>query len=236
MGSIVSILLYYYCQSGCQASVVASYLAFHPPESTYTITDEGDEKSFHIIDSTIDDEYLSVHIINTQRSSIPVLVFTHPKAKFTIIFSHGNASDLGGMYSMLHGMCVSLEVNVVGYDYTGYGPLNNANTRPTEKQTYRDIESVYNWLSTSGRIKDPSREIIVYGQSVGSGPSCYLAFKYPIAGLVLHSGIMSGIRVLTSSRLLWCFDIFPNIDRIRHVKCPVFIMHGQVYSSYLIHC
>ena len=39
---------------------------------------------------------------------------------------------------------------------------------------------------------------------------------------------MSGIRVLTASRLLSCWDIFPNIDRIRHVKCPVFVIHGMV--------
>lgn len=64
--------------------------------------------------------------------------------------------------------------------------------------------------------------------SVGSGPSCYLATKKPIAALILHSPIMSGIRVLTSSRLLGCWDIFPNINRIPQVTCPVFVIHGMV--------
>jgi hypothetical protein len=39
---------------------------------------------------------------------------------------------------------------------------------------------------------------------------------------------MSGLRVITPSRLLACFDIFPNINRIKKVKCPVYIIHGKV--------
>ena len=37
---------------------------------------------------------------------------------------------------------------------------------------------------------------------------------------------MSGIRVLTESRLLCCCDLFPNIDRIKRVKAPVLVIHG----------
>ena len=41
-----------------------------------------------------------------------------------------------------------------------------------------------------------------------------------ICGMVLHSPIMSGMRVLTPSRALACLDIYPNIDRIKKVKAP----------------
>lgn len=47
-------------------------------------------------------------------------------------------------------------------------------------------------------------------------------------GLVLHAPIMSGLRVLTDSRLLCCFDIFPNIDRIKGINVPLFVIHGEV--------
>jgi len=39
---------------------------------------------------------------------------------------------------------------------------------------------------------------------------------------------MSGMRVLTPSRVLACLDIYPNIDRIRKAKCPVMVIHGQL--------
>mgnify|MGYP003878277827 CR=1 FL=1 len=62
---------------------------------------------------------------------------------------------------------------------------------------------------------------------VGSGPSVWLATKRPVHSLIIHSGIMSGLRVLTTSRLLCCFDIFPNVSRLSRVSCPVLFMHGQ---------
>ena len=38
---------------------------------------------------------------------------------------------------------------------------------------------------------------------------------------------MSGIRVLTPSRTISCLDIYPNIDRIKKVTVPVYIIHGM---------
>jgi pimeloyl-ACP methyl ester carboxylesterase len=113
----------------------------------------------------------------------------------------------------------------VGYDYSGYGMCTGT---PTDRQTYEDIDAVLDWCLNNipGKAK-----IVLYGQSVGSGPSCYLATskrRNIIAGLILHSPILSGVRVLSESRgILACFDIFPNIDRIQRVRCPVFIMHGK---------
>jgi hypothetical protein len=140
-----------------------------------------------------------------------------------------------------------LKVNVVGYDYTGYGASIQFGVSPTEKQIYMDIDTVYDYVLSCGLVSDAGREIVVYGQSgmscyirscvadcyllyvllVGSGPSCYIASTRPVAGLILHSPILSGLRVLTPSRTLACFDIFPNISRITRVTSPVFIIHGM---------
>lgn len=162
---------------------------------------------------------------------IPVLVVTHPNAKYTMIYSHGNATDCGAMFPMYCMIALYLKINVVGYDYTGYGASMAAGIPPTEKQTYKDIKAVYDYCLRTKLVSDPSSEIVLYGQSVGSGPSCYLAGcskTRPIAGLVLHSPILSGLRVITDSRFLACFDIFPNIKRIRNIKVPLFVIHGKV--------
>ena len=87
------------------------------------------------------------------------------------------------------------------------------------------MKMVYEWVVNN--LAKHERNVILYGQSVGSGPSCYLASRRAdVGGLVLHSPFTSGMRVLTPSRALACLDIFPNIDRIRRVRCPVFIIHG----------
>ena len=86
------------------------------------------------------------------------------------------------MFPMYAMMAEFLKVNIVGYDYTGYGASMEYGKRPTEKQTYIDIETVYNYCVESKLVTDPAKELILYGQSVGSGPSCFLGPRKPIAG------------------------------------------------------
>ena len=58
-----------------------------------------------------------------------------------------------------------------------------------------DISACLEWLFAAG--KQPS-DVILYGQSVGSGPSVYLAaVTQDIAGVVLHSALASGSMAAT---------------------------------------
>lgn len=143
----------------------------------------------------------------------------------TIIYSHGNATDIGAMYPLQSILSHSLECNVISYDYSGYGESGGV---PMEANTYKDIEAVFKYTVESLCGGDASK-VILYGQSVGSGPCCYLGCRERgMGGIVLHSPFMSGMRVLTPSRALACLDIFPNIDRIKKVKCPVMVIHGRL--------
>lgn len=58
--------------------------------------------------------------------------------------------------------------------------MNEEDFKPSEEYLYNDIECVYNYLINELNIE--SKNIIVFGRSLGSGPSCYLAEKYPIGG------------------------------------------------------
>jgi len=144
----------------------------------------------------------------------------------TIIYSHGNATDIGAMNFLQAVLAKGLQCNVLMYDYSGYGASGGV---ALEENTYRDIKLVYKFTKEHVASNADERKIIIYGQSVGSGPSCFLcAKKTNVGGLILHSPFMSGMRVLTPNRLLACLDIFPNIDRIKRVQCPVMIMHGEL--------
>jgi hypothetical protein len=39
----------------------------------------------------------------------------------TIIFSHGNADDLNVCFKFMHQLSSLLDVNIMGYDFSGYG-------------------------------------------------------------------------------------------------------------------
>ena len=49
-----------------------------------------------------------------------------------------------------------------------------------------------------------------------------------MAGLVIHSGLASGLRVPKPDlEITPNIDFFPNIDLIKFVNCPIFIIHGS---------
>ncbi|KAL3916159.1 MAG: hypothetical protein SGILL_005306 [Bacillariaceae sp.] len=115
----------------------------------------------------------------------------------TIIYSHGNATDIGAMFPLQAILAHSLDCNVVSYDYSGYGESGGV---AMEANTYTDIMGVFHWTLERVCNGDESR-IILYGQSVGSGPCCYLGCREDgLGGMILHSPFMSGMRVLTPSR------------------------------------
>lgn len=67
--------------------------------------------------------------------------------------------------------------------------------QPSEQNTYADIEAAYKCLEESYGTKQ--EDIILYGQSVGSGPTLDLAARLPqLRAVVLHSPILSGLRVM----------------------------------------
>jgi pimeloyl-ACP methyl ester carboxylesterase len=79
--------------------------------------------------------------------------------------------------------------------------------QPSESNTYADIEAVYEFLQTQYGVSQ--EDLILYGQSVGSGPTLHLAAKLPrLRGVVLHSSILSGLRVLCHVKFTFCFDIY----------------------------
>ncbi|XP_066329701.1 uncharacterized protein [Miscanthus floridulus] len=143
-------------------------------------------------------------------------------AKLTLLYSHGNAADLGQMYELFVELSAHLNVNLMGYDYSGYGQSTG---KPSEQNTYADIEAVYRCLiETYGAAED---NIILYGQSVGSGPTLDLASRLTrLRAVVLHSPILSGLRVMYPVKHTYWFDIYKNIDKIPLVRCPVLVIHG----------
>ena len=65
---------------------------------------------------------------------------------------------------------------------------------------------------------------MIYGRSVGSGPSCFLAEKVPARALVLEAPFKSTFSVVGMGWLP--FDRFRNIDRVAKIDLPLLIIHG----------
>lgn len=145
-----------------------------------------------------------------------------PNARFTVLFSHGNAVDLGQMSSFYIGLGTRINCNIFSYDYSGYGVSTG---KPSEKNLYADIDAAWNALRSRYGISPEN--IILYGQSIGTVPTVDLASRFECAAVVLHSPLTSGMRVaFPDTKKTYCFDAFPNIEKVAKIPSPVLIIHG----------
>ncbi|EEF28788.1 Protein bem46, putative [Ricinus communis] len=202
---------------------MAAKFAFFPPSPpSYEV--EADEASGKLMMVGIGArENVDVLRIDTKRGNRVVAVyFKNPGASSTVLYSHGNAADLGQMYDLFFELSLHLKVNLMGYDYSGYGKSSG---KPSEQNTYADIEAAYRCLEERYGVKE--EDTILYGQSVGSGPTLDLATRLPkLRAVVLHSPIASGLRVMYPVKRTYWFDIYKNVDKIPMVNCPVLVIHG----------
>ncbi len=138
----------------------------------------------------------------------------------TLLWSHGNAEDI----SLAQSYIEFLNDNGYGvliYDYPGYGLSDGS---PSESGCYTSIETA--WKHLTETLKIPQESLFIVGQSVGSGPSVWLAEKHKPAGLVLISPFQSINRVPFNINP-FPYDRFPNIKRIANVSCPLLVIHGD---------
>lgn len=173
---------------------------FAPPESTY-------------IDSN------DIIKIDTSHGEISAKYMQNPNAKFVILYSHGNAEDLNMLSSLMQNI-YNLGFSIISYDYAGYGTSDGS---PSEAATYEDILSVYDYLRAQNI---QASRIIIFGRSLGSGPSIELAANHQVAGLILEGAFMSAYRVVTYIPLFF-FDKYENIAKINKIHVPILFIHGQ---------
>lgn len=138
-----------------------------------------------------------------------------------VLFSHGNGEDLGNLAPFIDYICEK-GIGVIAYDYPGYGLSEG---KPSESGCYEAIDAAYEHLTQELGVK-PDR-IVVWGRSLGTGPSCYLASTSKIGGLLLETPFLSAFRTVTEIPVLpW--DRFRNLGRIQDITCPSLVIHGQL--------
>lgn len=163
----------------------------------------------------------AITLIQTPNGeSIATTYFQSSSGAPLLIYSHGNGEDLGQIAYLLMEY-QRRGISVLAYDYPGYGISSGA---PTEAGCYDAIEAVYHYAVNELRVAPEN--IILYGRSVGSGPSCWLAEQHPVAGVILDGAFSSTFRVLTHVKL-FPFDRFDNIARIPNIDLPLLLIHGK---------
>lgn len=218
-------------------SRIVAKIAFQAPDPcSYRVDGEGDDQVlfFREMFATGDDfrpfklsfgaTVTNFQATTRRRNTIAGFLIRVPNPRFAILYSHGNAADLGLVAPSMAAMAQELNCNICAYDYSGYGISTG---RSKEANLYADIQAIWDCLIS--RFGITADKILIYGQSIGTVPSVDLASRVQCAGVILHSPLASGLRVLRphTSCNLWC-DPFPSIKKIRHVRSPVLFIHGEM--------
>ena len=183
------------------AMFFADRVIFQPPRATYRDTPD------------------VIKIRTADGERISAKFYEDKDAKYTILFSHGNAEDIG----LNESFALQLRdagFNVLAYDYRGYGTSESS---PSDENAYADIDAALDYLvATRGISAD---RIILHGRSLGGAVAVDLAARKDVAGLILESTFTTAFRVMTRYPVL-PFDKFKSVDKIGSVRCPVLIIHG----------
>jgi fermentation-respiration switch protein FrsA (DUF1100 family) len=150
---------------------------------------------------------------------ISAIYLPNKKARYVMLFSHGNAEDLGDIMPFLQELREQ-GYAVFAYDYHGYGTSQG---KPTEQSAYADINAAYDYLVKTLHITP--QHIVVFGRSLGAAVSIDLAAREPVAGLIAESPFVTAFRVLTYIPV-FPFDKFNNLSKIKRIHCPVLVIHG----------
>ncbi|AQK55817.1 protein kinase family protein / WD-40 repeat family protein [Zea mays] len=108
---------------GNVTSSVAARLAFFPPEpATYGVEPAAENGALLRMTGVLPDAGVEVRALPTRAGTRVVSAFwRHPAARLTLLYSHGNAADLGQMLGLFLELRAHLRVNIMSYDYSGYG-------------------------------------------------------------------------------------------------------------------
>ena len=143
----------------------------------------------------------------------------------TVLFLHGNAGSLENRtYKLNH--FKDLNVNFLIIAWRGFSGNKG---KPNEMGLYEDAESAIRWLNANG-IKE--KNIILYGESLGTGVSTEVAQNKKFAGIILESPFTSMVDAgkhyyfyLPVSFLLK--DRYETMKKLKNIKIPILVMHGK---------
>ena len=188
-------------------------LMYHPDENNYS----GDKLEVDIKKVKI----------NTS-DGLDLLGWFHKKdlKRFkTIIYFHGNAGKLENRIHKLNHF-KDMDVNFLIIAWRGFSGNDG---KPSEENLYIDGNSSIKWLKNLGLSE---KDIIIYGESLGTGVATEIAKNNNFAGLVLETPFTSMIEAAKNFypyipvRIL-LRDKYENDKKIKNINIPVFVMHGE---------
>jgi len=195
---------------------------YHPPAASYQKT------SVNYIKSVRGDR-LAIRCISPPNCSMS-LNSKYRDGRHVILYSHGNACDIGGCTDVCEILARMLDAHVIVYDYPNYGA--SSKTSICESVLNSSIEAVYDRCM---ELQIPDENLILLGQSLGSVPTLHLASRVyaKYASVILVSPLASAFRTVVDKKYFPSYVsskldtvLFNNLKSIENIHAPVALVHG----------
>ena len=188
-------------------------LLYHPSENHYL----NDKISFN---------YKEIFIETGENIELKSWFIEKDLEKFnTVLFFHGNAGNLFNRIYKLNELN-KLDLNILLISWRGFSGNKG---KPTEKNLYHDAGEVVKWLNSLGVI---NKNIILYGESLGTGVATELGTRNIFGGIILESPFTS---ISKAAKIYYPYlpinlvlkDRYDSIEKIQSITVPILIMHGK---------
>jgi fermentation-respiration switch protein FrsA (DUF1100 family) len=156
------------------------------------------------------------------------LVAWHVPAKegaHVVLYFHGNGGSLR-LRAVRFRELVADGTGVLALSYRGYGGSTGS---PSEAGLIEDAHTLYEFAVA----RYPHERLVLWGESLGAAVAIALAAKRPVGKIVLEAPFTSAVDLAAS---IYPFvpvrylmkDQFRSDERIRAVKAPVLVIHGEL--------
>jgi len=147
------------------------------------------------------------------------------KSQKIILYFHGNAGNLGDRAPKFETFANG-GFGVMAISYRGYF---GSNGKPSEAGLINDARAAFKYLLDLGYLP---KDIILYGESLGSGVAVQMASKFDVAALVLEAPYSSIVSVAKQSYWfvpvsLILKDKFESIKFAPKINAPTLVIHGN---------
>lgn len=144
--------------------------------------------------------------------------------KPTILYFHGNEGNLASRAERAR-VYQNAGYGMLMMSYRSYG---GSTGRPTEENIAADARLAYDKLRAD-RVRP--KDIIVYGESLGTGVAVQLATDRQVGAVVLDAPFTSIVDMAQRS-YPWLyvrpfvFDRFDSLSKIANINAPLLVLHG----------
>lgn len=173
-------------------------------------------------DLTVQDVWMT----STNGTRIHGWWILHPQATKTLLFCHGNAGNLSHRIGMIREWHRRFHMNVMIFDYQGYGRSEGS---PTEQGTYDDARAAWDYIRHVQQIKP--QQIVILGRSLGGSIAAQLATQVKPAALILDSPFSSFVDVAQAHfswlPVRWIARFrYTTTAYLKQRTCPLLVIHS----------